>query len=84
MTDFDRLMRASDFCHSMAAIALERHCIQSFMAWRAHARAYSSAARVLNRRTWRRSVTEGWTEPCKRSADGACRSRMTSFKWEES
>jgi|DEB0MinimDraft_4_1074332.scaffolds.fasta_scaffold112601_2 hypothetical protein len=79
MTDFERLMRASDFCHSMAAIALERHCFEAFMAWRAHGKAYSSAARLLSRRTWRRSVTEGRTEPCKRNGDGLCRSWRAIF-----
>lgn len=77
MTDFERLMRASDFCHSMAAIALERHCIDAFLAWRSHARAYSSAARVMNRKQWKRSVRDGGMEPCKRNAEGACRSWRT-------
>lgn len=84
MTEFERLMRASDFCHSMSAIALERNCIDAFRAWRSHARAYSSAARVLYRAQWKRSVTDGGMEPCKRNADGLCRSRRTAFRWGKS
>jgi hypothetical protein len=75
-SDFERLHRASDFCHTMAAMELtkiEVNCenndktIDKFMAWRAHARAYSSAARLLLRQKRRRI------------ADGTSRSWRTSL-----
>lgn len=75
-SDFDRLLRASDFCHTMAAMQLSKievnrenndETIEKFMAWREHARAYSSAARLISRQKRRRI------------ADGTSRSWRTSL-----
>ena len=78
MTEFERLIRASNFCHTMSVLALQKNCISAFDAWRSHARAYASAAKILSRRKWRDSISYAKMKNCRQHENKLCRSLTDS------